>query len=70
MVIGNGIYSPESPICKSAIHAGVIDEHGGLVMVAISWPHDFFYGVEARNILSLDSNWTPKSYTLARPIPF
>jgi len=39
VVIGNGIYAHDSPICKSAIHGNIIDEKGGLRVVSISWPH-------------------------------
>jgi len=38
VIHGSGIYDTESPICKAAIHAGVITDLGGMVTVKISWP--------------------------------
>jgi len=32
---GTGIYTRDSSICRAAIHAGVIDDSGGIVEVAI-----------------------------------
>lgn len=33
MIHGTGIYDDSSPICKAAIHAGVIGDPGGMVTV-------------------------------------
>jgi hypothetical protein len=35
-VFGNKIYSQESLICKSAIHAGIIDNFGGEIVILIA----------------------------------
>ena len=42
VIHGAGIYDESSPICKTAIHAGIIDTRGGLATVKIGWPHKFF----------------------------
>ncbi|MFO0131121.1 MAG: LCCL domain-containing protein [bacterium] len=39
MIYGTGVYDHESPICKSGIHSGVIDNRGGIMTVKIGYPH-------------------------------
>jgi len=36
-VIGTGIYSYDSSICKAAIHSGVLQNSGGIVTITITY---------------------------------
>lgn len=36
LVYGNEMYSPESNICRSAVHNGAMDDSGGLITMSIS----------------------------------
>ncbi len=55
-IIGTGTYSAESSICKAGIHAGVIrDLHGGVLLVKISSSKRRFIGSRKSGITSKNS---------------
>lgn len=65
IIHGTGIYDHTSPICKSAMHVGVLDERGGFVTVKIAWPHKTYKGSTNMGITSMNLNWSAKSFTMS-----
>jgi len=52
-VKGSGPYAVHSPICLSAIHAGVIDSKGGAVSISVSKPAAPFEGSIRNGVVSV-----------------
>ncbi|XP_068098659.1 cysteine-rich secretory protein LCCL domain-containing 2-like [Hyperolius riggenbachi] len=53
-VWGTGVYTDDSSVCKAAIHAGVLDNKGGLAMVEIT-PGQASYNGSTRNEVTTSS---------------
>lgn len=70
VIHGTGVYDETSPICKAAIHAGVLDERGGFTTVKIAWPHKNFKSSTNMGISSLEMNWSAKSFVTTKSISF
>ncbi|CAG9474050.1 unnamed protein product [Plasmodium vivax] len=54
-----GIYADSSSICRAAIHAGVVDNKGGLVNVTIESGMDRYEGSVSNNVESISLNKDP-----------
>jgi hypothetical protein len=65
-VWGTGVYSDDSHICVSAVHAGVIDTSGGVVVVTIQPGQAEYPASTSNNITSL--HWTSwgRSFSVGR----
>lgn len=70
MIHGTGVYDETSPICKAAIHAGVLDSQGGFATVKIGWPHKNFKGSTNMGITSMKMNWSPKTFFVTKSLDF
>lgn len=53
---GTYIYTEDSPICKAAVHAGVIGDSGGEIVVIRAITQPTFYGSVMNGITSIGSN--------------
>jgi hypothetical protein len=68
VIHGTGIFDESSSICKSAIHAGIIDTRGGFVTVKISFPHKNFAESVSYGIGSVALEWSKKSFLVSKTI--
>lgn len=66
-VWGDGLYTKDSPICKAAIHAGVISKSGGKVLVTVQPGQDSYKGSEKNGIKTEKYGSFGGSYTVASP---
>ncbi|XP_017296709.1 cysteine-rich secretory protein LCCL domain-containing 2 [Kryptolebias marmoratus] len=65
-VWGSGIYDTQSSICRAAIHAGIIDNNGGLVEVKRTDRTPFFVRSTKNGIESLSKYKPGNSFVLAK----
>ena len=65
-VIGTGIYTIKSSICKAAIQSGVMTDEGGMVAVIKSYGQNKYFGSNMRKISSIDSNNNKSSFFISR----
>jgi len=43
-IVGTGVYTSDSPICKAAIHAGIIYATvGGTIQMTLSYPQEKYF---------------------------
>jgi hypothetical protein len=61
---GTGVYSANSPICRSGIHAGAIPSTGGTVTVKLEAGRPAYRGSEQNGIESRDFNEYNRSYAV------
>lgn len=66
-VWGDGLYTKDSPICKAAIHAGVIGKSGGKVKVTVQPGQDSYKGSTKNGITTEKYGSFGGSYTVADP---
>ncbi|SBS87747.1 LCCL domain-containing protein, putative [Plasmodium ovale] len=70
-IFGTNVYSPLSPVCKAAIHAGVLSNKGGRVDIIMGSSQQEFKGSVQNNIQSYPSakhnySFTPSRYSQHR----
>jgi hypothetical protein len=61
-VIGIGLYSLDSSICRAAIHAGVINNEGGNVVLVKTYGQKKYYATQLKSVNSLESNYLKASF--------
>ena len=66
-VWGTDAYTADTVICRAAIHAGLITEAGGNVIVTIDPGRPAYRGSTRNRIRSSDYGGYPKSFHLSRP---
>jgi len=66
-LIGTGVYTIDSSICRAAIHSGVITNDGGNFALIKAYGQNKYYSYSLRNISSLESNYSKVSFTIAAP---
>jgi len=66
-VHGTGVYSAKSSICRAAIHAGVISNNGGLIVIVKGPTVEFFQGTSQRGIVSTESKISELSFGVSTP---
>jgi hypothetical protein len=64
---GTGVYTADSPICKSAIHAGAIAASGGVVTIQLEAGRPAYRGSEQNGIKSRDYGKYSRSYAIVKP---
>ena len=64
---GTGIYTADSSICKAAIHAGVLQDDGGLVEVIKQPGLNLYQASTHRAIISTNFNKWPVSFSVSKP---
>jgi hypothetical protein len=64
---GTGVYTADSPICKSAIHAGAIAPSGGVVTIQLEPGRPAYRGSEQNGIKSRDYGKYSRSYAVVKP---
>lgn len=62
-IYGTNTYTSTSPICRSAMHAGMITEDGGVVTVKLMPGQTLYTGMERNNIESSDAGESERSIT-------
>lgn len=68
IVKGTFLYTYDSPICKSAIHSGVLPNNiAEDIVLSIAHTHNNFIGTKRNNIESHDFKGTSKSFTISIP---
>jgi hypothetical protein len=66
-VTGTGIYTVDSRVCRTAIHAGVItNEAGGELTVEFTNGASAFSGTEANGVTSSDGGLNPRGMRVER----
>ena len=65
-VYGNGIYTIDSSLCRSAIHSGVITYKGGDVVVVKTYGQNHYYNSSIRNVDTLEHTATSISFYLTQ----
>ena len=66
VIFGTFIYTYDSPVCKAAIHSGVISKHGGLVSIKLLSKFNFFNGSKLNDISSASISITTTGYTILK----
>jgi len=66
-VIGSGIYSITSSMCRAAIQSGVISDEGGVVSIVKTFGQNKYFGTFMRDVGSLDSNYLKVSFFVTLP---
>ena len=61
---GTDLYTGDSAICKAAIHAGIVSDGGGYVVVILGGPQPAFRGSVRNQVRSGDYGSYRSSYTL------
>ncbi len=61
---GTGVYTADSPICKSAIHAGAIPATGGVATIKLEAGRPAYRGSEQNGIKSRDYGKYSRSYAV------
>jgi hypothetical protein len=65
---GTDVYTADSPVCKAAIHAGLLqDAQGGTVSVTLVEGRPAYRGSARNGVTTNDYGAFASSYTLARP---
>lgn len=67
-VWGTGIYMSESSICKAAIHAGVVQDAGGIVELIKREGIESYEESINRGITSVSYNQWTSSFVIAKPV--
>jgi hypothetical protein len=63
---GTDVYTTDSTVCRAAIHAGVITEHGGEVTVVLEPGRQAYRGTRRHGVESSDYGYYAASYRFAR----
>lgn len=66
---GTKVYTPNSVICSTAIHAGMIDESGGIVSLKLQSGQEFYTGSRKNRVASKDHPGTNLSFTFVSTNP-
>ena len=66
-IIGTGIYTIESSICRSALQAGVITNEGGNLGLVKTYGQNRYFSSNIRSISSLESNYMKSSFFVIAP---
>ena len=61
---GTGVYTADSPICKSAIHAGAIPGSGGVASIKLEAGRPAYRGSEQNGIKSHDYGKYSRSFAV------
>jgi hypothetical protein len=61
---GTGVYTADSPICKSAIHSGAIPASGGVATLKLEAGRPAYRGSEQNGIKSRDYGKYSRSYAV------
>jgi hypothetical protein len=64
---GTGVYTADSPICKSAIHSGAIPAAGGVVTIQLEAGRPAYRGSEQNGIKSRDYGKHSRSFAVVMP---
>lgn len=64
---GNGIYTSDSSICKSAIHSGVLQNYGGLIIFIKSSGLGHYESSSNREITSTNYGGWKSSFVISKP---
>jgi hypothetical protein len=64
---GTDVYTADSGICRAAIHAGMISDGGGMVVVVLDSGRPAYRGSVRYGVTSSDYGSYPKSFRLQRP---
>jgi hypothetical protein len=64
---GTGVYTADSPICKSAIHAGAIPASGGVASIKLEAGRPAYRGSEQNGIESRDYGKYSRSFSVVTP---
>ena len=67
VVFGTDVYADDSGICNAAVHAGIIDRQGGLVVVMASGDRPSLIGTVRNGVASRSYGHWHWTYTLGRP---
>lgn len=59
---GTNVYTPNSAICSTAVHAGMINESGGVVRIKLHQGQEFYTGSRKNRIASKDHPSTSISF--------
>jgi hypothetical protein len=63
---GTGVYTADSPICKSAIHSGAIPASGGVATIKLEAGRPAYRGSEQNGIKSRDYGKYSRSYAVVK----
>jgi hypothetical protein len=63
---GTGVYTADSPICKSAIHSGAIPASGGVATIKLEAGRPAYRGSEQNGITSRDYGKFSRSYAVVK----
>jgi hypothetical protein len=63
-VYGTGVYTADSPVCKSAIHSGAIPASGGVATIQLEAGRPAYRGSEQNGIKSRDYGKYSRSYAV------
>jgi hypothetical protein len=63
---GTGVYTADSPICKSAIHAGAIPASGGVVTIKLEAGRPAYRGSEQNGVESRDYGKYARSFAVVK----
>jgi hypothetical protein len=63
---GTGVYTADSPICKSAIHSGAIPASGGVATIQLEAGRPAYRGSEQNGIKSRDYGKYSRSYAVVK----
>jgi hypothetical protein len=63
---GTGVYTADSPICKSAIHSGAIPASGGVATIKLEAGRPAYRGSEQNGIQSRDYGKFSRSYAVVK----
>jgi len=68
-IFGTILYTLDSPICRSAIHSGIIKDKGGNVMIKVMHALKYYLGTRQFGIQSSGINKSDFSYTIEQATP-
>lgn len=66
-IIGTGIYSIDSSICRAGLQSGVITNEGGNLTLVKAYGQNKYFSSNVRSISSLESNYLKISYFVIAP---
>jgi hypothetical protein len=64
-VIGTGVYSLDSSICRAAIHSGVISNEGGNIVLTKTFGQNKYFPSSLRDVNSLESSYLKSSFFIS-----
>ncbi len=66
-IIGTGVYSIDSSICRAALQSGVISNEGGNLTLVKTYGQNKYFSNNVRSISSLESNYLKISFFVISP---